>query len=128
MRAASTASLVLCALLSGCGGSDPPGATADAGPADVATPDAGPMCPTGGSAQPDPRGDSAGAVDPATGYLWVFGGDTGPTANCRTTPVHRDDTWRYDPVCDRWTRVEATGPSPARAWPTPSTGGDDGSS
>jgi len=70
------------------------------------------MCPTEGSAQPDPRGDSAGAVDPATGYLWVFGGDTGPTANCRTTPVHRDDTWRYDPVCDRWTRVEAAGPSP----------------
>lgn len=112
MRAASTASLVLCALLSGCGGSDPPGATADAGAADALSPDAGPMCPTGGSAQPDPRGDSAGAVDPATGYLWVFGGDTGPTANCRTTPVHRDDTWRYDPVCDRWTRVEATGPSP----------------
>jgi hypothetical protein len=112
MRAVPTASLVLCALLSGCGGSDPPGATADAGPADVAPPDAGPMCPTEGSAQPDPRGDSAGAVDPATGYLWVFGGDTGPTANCRTTPVHRDDTWRYDPVCDRWTRVEAAGPSP----------------
>jgi hypothetical protein len=112
MRAVPTASLVLLALLSGCGGSDPPGATTDAGTADVAPPDAGPMCPTEGSAQPDPRGDSAGAVDPATGYLWVFGGDTGPTANCRTTPVHRDDTWRYDPVCDRWTRVEAAGPSP----------------
>jgi len=112
MRSTTLPAFVLLTAMIGCSSDPAPTADAGLGTTDVAPADTGPMCPTEGSAQPDPRGDSAGAVDPVTGALWIFGGDTGPTANCRTTPVHRDDTWRYDPVCDRWTRVEAPGPSP----------------
>ncbi len=116
LRSRPLPAVVFLAALCGCSEGPSPASDAGLGAADVGPPDAGPMCPAEGSAQPDPRGDSAGAVDPVTGYLWIFGGDTGPTANCRTTPVHRDDTWRYDPVCDRWTRVDGAGPSPrARA-------------
>ncbi len=53
-----------------------------------------------------------GAVDPATGLLWVFGGDVGPTVMCIPAPAFEADTWRYDADCDQWTRIEtATAPS-----------------
>lgn len=73
--------------------------------------DAG-QCPTGAEA-PEARGDGAGAVDPMTGALYLFGGDVGMTRNCMQTPAFRDDTWRYDPRCDHWDRLAmgATAPS-----------------
>ncbi len=80
--------------------------TADAGPdaqGAGGTVDAGPC--TGSSAQPRPRGDASGVVDPATGLLYVFGGDSGPTVMCIPAPSFEDDTWRYDPRCDAWTDV-----------------------
>ncbi len=65
------------------------------------------------SLQPAARGDSAGAVDPVTGALWVFGGDTGPTVNCRTTPEFNNDLWRFDPAINCWQQVmRETAPSP----------------
>lgn len=71
------------------------------------------MCGPGSTMQPEPRGDGVGAVDPNTGLLYVFGGDVGPTMRCIPSPVFRNDTWSYDPACDRWTRIEsASAPSP----------------
>lgn len=57
------------------------------------------------TAQPAPRGDAAGVVDPMTGRLYVFGGDTGAVVNCIPAPTFNGETWRYDPGCDRWDRV-----------------------
>jgi N-acetylneuraminic acid mutarotase len=57
------------------------------------------------SAQPAPRGDSAGVVDPVTGFLYVFGGDTGRVVSCMAMPAFSDETWRYDTRCDRWDRL-----------------------
>lgn len=72
------------------------------GPACVASPE-----------QPAPRGDATGVVDPATGHLYVFGGDTGPTVQCIPAPAFSAETWRYDPRCDRWDRLTpAASPSP----------------
>ncbi|MBI5516788.1 MAG: hypothetical protein HY909_23590 [Deltaproteobacteria bacterium] len=103
------------AFLLGCGGSTPPppgdgaageagdvGDAADASPAGDAT-DA-PVC-TGGAEAPLPRGDAVGVVDPVSGALYVFGGDVGPTVNCIPAPAFQDDSWRYDPGCDRWRRL-----------------------
>lgn len=71
------------------------------------------MCPPGTPTQPQARGDAVGAVDPATGFLYVFGGDVGPTVMCIPSPMFRNDTWRYDADCDQWQQIEATGaPSP----------------
>lgn len=84
----------------------PPDATSDA-------PDA-PMC-TGGAEAPVARGDSAGVVDPATGTMAIFGGDSGPTVMCIPAPAFRDDTWVYDPVCDRWREVTGETHPSARA-------------
>lgn len=65
------------------------------------------------TAQPAPRGDAAGVVDPTTGRLYVFGGDTGAVVNCVPAPMFNGETWRYDPGCDRWDRVNTdVAPSP----------------
>lgn len=100
--------------LSACSGDGGGAAPGDAGVSGVR--DAGPVCPTeGGALQPAPRGDSAGGVDPMTGQLWVFGGDVGPTVNCRLDAMFRADTWRFDPVCDRWYEVASTEAPSARS-------------
>ncbi len=111
------AAFVLCA----CGGTaTPAGAPAvatDGGGVGAVATDAGTgrdaaAC-VGSSAQPSPRGSSAGVVDPATGFLWVFGGDSGPPVMCMPSPVFQSDTWHYDPVCDVWGQVQTTvQPSP----------------
>ncbi len=54
-------------------------------------------------------------MDPATGHFWMFGGDSGPIRRCIPTPEFRDDTWRYDPRCDRWTRVDGDAHPSARS-------------
>jgi hypothetical protein len=83
----------------------PDGASSDTAGSDAADakPD-GPRCEAS-STQPAPRGDGAGVVDPATGRLYVFGGDTGPVVRCIPAPVFNAETWRYDPTCDRWDAV-----------------------
>lgn len=72
---------------------------------DVVANDA-PQC-VGSSEQPAPRADVAGAFDPMTGMIYMFGGDTGPTVNCIPQPSFSDETWAYDARCDRWSRVTA---------------------
>lgn len=80
-------------------------------PADVAA-DAPPACEPATTTQPSPRADAAGAIDPVTGELVVFGGDDGPTVMCIPRPTFRGDLWRYDPRCDRWREVATSdGPS-----------------
>ncbi len=118
--------LLLASLLPACTGApaSSPTTPADAAVSDAAVPDAAaadvapdaPACfPS--AAQPMPRADAAGAVDPATGALYVFGGDVGPVVSCMSQPAFSGETWRYDPRCDRWTQVPTdTHPSPrARA-------------
>lgn len=104
--------------LAACGSSNatPDAAVVDATPTDATRTDASPadakVCEAT-SDQPLPRGDAAGAVDPTTGALFVFGGDTGATVMCIPHPAHDGETWRFDPACNRWTRLsgDAT-PSP----------------
>jgi hypothetical protein len=63
--------------------------------------------------QPAPRGDATGVVDPVTGRMYVFGGDTGPVVRCIPAPVFSGETWRYEPSCDRWDLLTTpTAPSP----------------
>lgn len=88
-----------------------PDDAADAPPAADVEPDAG-ACPPVNTDQPSPRGDAAGAVDPATGALFVFGGDVGPVVSCMARPEFSGETWRYDTRCDRWERLAGDGPSP----------------
>lgn len=73
------------------------------------------MCAGGSSMQPQARGDAIGAVDPETGLLYVFGGDVGPTVMCIPAPAFRNDTWKYDAVCDRWEKIETTVQPSARS-------------
>lgn len=81
-------------------------------PADVAD-DAAPQCAPPTTAQPSPRADTAGVIDPVSGELVLFGGDDGPTVMCIPRPSFRGDVWRYDPRCDRWREVmTGDGPSP----------------
>jgi N-acetylneuraminic acid mutarotase len=73
------------------------------------------MCGPGSAMQPQARGDSVGAVDPATGLLYVFGGDVGPTVMCIPSPMFRNDTWSYDADCDVWRPIETPTAPSARA-------------
>lgn len=68
---------------------------------DVTPPGDGPTCQPSRE-QPAPRGDATGVVDPTTGRLYVFGGDTGPVVQCIPAPSFSAETWRYEPSCDRW--------------------------
>ncbi len=104
--------LLLPLMLVGCstGPVNPPadGAVAD-GSADARA------CGPGSSTQPQARGDAVGAVDPATGLLYVFGGDVGPTVMCIPSPMFRNDTWSYDAECDAWRSIETATAPTARA-------------
>lgn len=102
--------LLLGLSLAACGNSSVDAPPADASPAadvlsaaDAPTEDV-PACEPS-SEQPRPRGDSAGAVDPLTGAFYLFGGDVGPVVSCMARPAFDDETWRFDPRCNRWTRL-----------------------
>lgn len=85
-----------------------------AGAADVTTEvDAG-ACEAS-SEQPLARGDAAGAVDPMTGAFYLFGGDVGPVVTCMARPTFSDETWRYEPRCNRWTRLSPEAHPSARS-------------
>ncbi len=102
--------LLLGLSLAACGNSSVDAPAADASPAadvsaavDAPSADV-PACEPS-SEQPRPRGDAAGAVDPVTGVFYLFGGDVGPVVSCVAHPAFDDETWRFDPRCNRWTRL-----------------------
>lgn len=95
------------------GGKAVDGGAVDAGAVDGGEPDAG-ACEASAD-QPMPRGDAAGAVDPVTGAFYLFGGDVGPVVMCMARPAFSDETWRYDPRCNRWTRLAPAAHPSARA-------------
>jgi hypothetical protein len=107
------AALPLLAALAACASDPvtPPDAavTADVVTADVVTADTADAGACDRSTdQPRPRGDAAGAVDPVTGALYVFGGDVGPVISCMAMPAFDGETWRFDPRCSRWDRLAPT--------------------
>ncbi len=117
MKQLSPVALVLC--VAACSDGAAPATSADASPdtaaaldgAADAQPDA-PRCEAS-SAQPAPRGDGVGVVDPTSGRLYIFGGDTGPVVRCIPAPAFNAETWRYDPACDRWDAITGDAhPSP----------------
>ena len=118
--------LLLALALDACASDPPPGAapatdaaapaTDAAAPADAA-PDAAPDAPSCETSadQPRPRGDAAGAVDPVTGAFFLFGGDVGPVVSCMARPAFDDETWRFDPRCNQWTRLSPEAHPAARS-------------
>jgi hypothetical protein len=108
----------LAVLLLACtGAADPPSsapdAAADAPAADAPAADV-PACEPS-AAQPAPRGDAAGAVDPATGDFYLIGGDVGPVESCMARPMFSNETWRFDARCGAWERLRPEAPPSARS-------------
>ncbi len=82
----------------------------------MVSPSQKPECtnPDGGQGPtPEPRADTAGALNALGTVFLLFGGDVA-TVICGQTPKreHVGDTWLLDTACGGWTKLETPGPSP----------------
>lgn len=72
-----------------------------------------------GSAVPRARSGGAGAFDPVTGELLVFGGDNWCTGKLDLSNPMDDgmnDVWALSTALGTWSRVHPTGPLPSSRW------------